>query len=190
MKELLTKRSVIILALIAGVLAMISSGRPWINGSLNDGVLTNNAVDVTGNQAVPGYFGIAIVACAGLLAAATAGRIVRWPAAIISLIASVAMVVLTFMTLADPAAAVKGRMRDVTGHTGEAVARGEFTIWFWAAVFAGLLALLASLLGLTGLRRWHGLSSRYDAPVDGAAEPKNESDWDLMSRGIDPTERA
>ena len=68
------------LGLVAGgtvnpaVLAAIVSGRTWINGSLNDGVIASSKVDVTGNQAVPGYFGIALVAVAGVLAAATAGR--------------------------------------------------------------------------------------------------------------------
>ena len=65
MRDISSKRSVILLSLIAGVLALIASGRAWINGTLNDGVLSTNAVDVTGNQAIPGYFGIALVACAG-----------------------------------------------------------------------------------------------------------------------------
>ncbi|CAM2839999.1 MULTISPECIES: Trp biosynthesis-associated membrane protein [Dermacoccus] len=190
MRDISSKRSVILLSLIAGVLALIASGRAWINGTLNDGVLSTNAVDVTGNQAIPGYFGIALVSCAGLLAAATAGRIARWPAGVISLLGSIAMVALTLRTLLDPASAVKSRMSSVTGHTGEAVARGEFTVWFWVAVFAALLALLSSVLGLLGLRRWHGLSSRYEAPVDGEAPKRSEeSDWDLMSRGVDPTDR-
>lgn len=189
MSDLLSKRTVIILSLMAGLLALVASGRPWINGTLNDGVLANNAVDVTGNQAVPGYFGIALVACAGVLAAATAGRIVRWPAAIVAVLASAAMLVLSLVTLSDPGGAVKGRMTSVTGHNGEAVARGEFTAWFWVAVFAGLLSLLASVLGLAGVRRWAGLSSRYESPA--ADKPmRQRSDWELMDEGIDPTERA
>ena len=70
------------------------------------------------------------------------------------------------MTLSDPAAAVKSRMTAVTGHNGEAVARGTFGPWFWVAVFAGLLSVAASLLALLGVRRWAGLSSRYDAPTE------------------------
>lgn len=189
MRELSSKRTVIVLALAAAVLALVSSGRTWVTGTLNDGVLSNSGVDVTGNQAVPGYVVIALVACAGLLAAATAGRIVRWPSAVISLAASIAMVVLTCLTLSDPASALKSRMTAVTGHNGESVARGELTMWFWVAVFGALLSLVASLLGLIGLRRWHGLSSRFEAPADGAIEASRESDWDLMSRGVDPTER-
>ncbi|HCQ17969.1 MAG TPA: hypothetical protein DIU42_01895, partial [Dermacoccus sp.] len=65
MSTFTTKRSVILLSLIAAVLAAIVSGRTWINGSLNDGVIASSKVDVTGNQAVPGYFGIALVAVAG-----------------------------------------------------------------------------------------------------------------------------
>lgn len=189
MRDLSSKRTVIILALAAAVIALVSSGRTWVTGTLNDGVLSNSGVHVTGNQAVPGYAVIALVSCAGLLAAATAGRIVRWPAAVISCIASIAMVVLACLTLRDPDSALKGRMTAVTGHNGEAVARGEFTVWFWVSVFGALLSLVASGLGLIGLRRWRGLSSRYEAPVAGAAESSGESDWDLMSRGVDPTER-
>lgn len=189
MRDLSSKRTVLALALVAAVIALVASGRTWITGTLNDGVLANNGVQVTGNQAVPGYVVIALVACAGLLAAATAGRIVRWPSAVVSLAASVSMLVLSCRTLADPASALKGRMTAVTGHNGEAVARGEFTLWFWTAVFGAVLSLVASLLGLIGLRRWRGLSSRYEAPVDAdAGSPKSESDWDLMSRGVDPTE--
>ena len=188
MSTFTTKRSVILLSLIAAVLAAIVSGRTWINGSLNDGVIASSKVDVTGNQAVPGYFGIALVAVAGVLAAATAGRIARWPAALVSLIASVALLVVTLLTLGDPASAVKTRMTSVTGHNGEAVARGTFTPWFWAAVFAGLLSVAASLLALLGVRRWAGLSRRYDAPTETKAPTTHESDWDLMNRGIDPTD--
>lgn len=190
MRDLTTKRTVILLALIAGVLSLVASGRTWINGSLNDGVLASGAVPVSGNQAVPGYFGIALVAAAGVLAASTAGRVVRWPAGLVSLGASVALVALTVMTLTDPTSAVKGRMSAVTGHTGEAVARGTFTAWFWVALFSALLSLLASVLALLGLRRWAGLSSRYDAPADATQEPRRASDWELMNQGIDPTDPA
>lgn len=186
MKDLVSKRNVILLALLATLLALIASGRTWIDGSLNDGVLSSNAVHVSGNQAIPGYFGIALVAGAGILAAATAGRIVRWPAAILSLIASIAMVALTVRTLSDPREPVKGRMTAVTGHTGESVAHGTLTPWFWVAMFAGLLSVFVSALGLLGLKRWAGLSSRYEAPTSEVT--REESDWDLMSKGIDPTD--
>ena len=38
------------------------------------------------------------------------------------------------------------------------------------------------------MRRWAGLSSRYDAPTETKAPTTHESDWDLMNRGIDPTD--
>lgn len=191
MSSLMTKRSVILLSLIAGLLALVASGRAWIDGSLNDGVIASSAVKVTGNQAVPGYFGIALVATAGVLAAATAGRIARWPAAVVALIASLGLIAITVKVLLDPASAVKSRMTTVTGHTGEAVAHGTFTPWFWVATFAGLLSVMASLLALTGVRRWAGLSSRYDAPADATdVRASTTSDWDLMSAGIDPTDGA
>lgn len=186
MTVLTTKRNVILLALFATILALISSGRDWVTGSLNDGVSQVSEVTATGNQAAPGFFGVALVAGAAVIAAATAGRVARWIAVLVALGASIGMVVLCAMTLANPESALKGRMAEVTGHTGEALARGTLTIWFWAAMFASVLALATSVLGLLGVRRWPGLSSRYDAPAD--AEARSRSDWDLMSDGIDPTE--
>lgn len=185
MRDLTSKRTVLLLAVVSALLAMVSAGRTWITGSLNDGVINANAVHVTGSQAVPGYFGIALVAAAGLLAAATAGRIVRWPAAIVSLLASLALLVLTLKVMGDPASAVRSRMTAVTGHTGEAVAHGSFGGWFWLAVFSALLTTATSVLGIFGVRRWAGLSSRYEAPS--RTTTRVESDWDLMSRGVDPT---
>jgi hypothetical protein len=43
-------------------------------------------------------------------------------------------------------------------------------------------------LAIIGARTWSGLSSRYDAP--GKAPARTRSDWDLLSEGEDPTDRA
>ena len=187
MSSLVTKRNVILLALISGLIAIVSSGRPWVTGSLNDGVTQATSVTATGNQAVPGFFGIALVAAAAIIAAATGGRIVRWLALAVSLLASVAMIALCVRTISSPEQALKSRMAEVTGHTGEALARGELTLWFWAALFASLIALVAALFGFLGARTWPGLSRRYDAPSH--TDTAKASDWDLMDAGVDPTTR-
>ena len=187
MSALTSKRNVLLLGFVSSGVLMIAAGRPWVSGSLNDGVLAASSVQATGNQAVPGYFGIALAAAACLLAAALGGRIVRWPAAVLSVLASIATLALAIYVLFNPGEALKSRMTDVTGHNGEALARGEMTAWYWVAVFMSIVLLIASLAGLAGLRRWHGLSSRYDAPSEQRARGE-ESDWDLMTRGVDPTE--
>lgn len=186
MSVLTTKRNVILLALASMIIALIASGRDWVTGSLNDGVTQAMSVTATGNQAIPGFFGVAMVAGAGVIAAATSGRIARWVAVIVSLLGSIGMLGLCIWLLSNPENALKGRMAVVTGHTGEALIRASLTPWFWAAVFASILSLVTSLLCLIGVRCWPGLSSRYDAPAE--AEAKTTSDWDLMTQGIDPTE--
>lgn len=191
MKDLTSKKNVLALAIVSCILELVASGRTWVTGSLNDGAVSSNAVDVSGNQAIPGFFGIALVGTAGMLAAATSGRIVRWIAGVLGVLGSMALVGVTVKVLADPNGAVKSRMSVVTGHTGEAVAHGTFTAWMWVAAFAAALNVIASVLGLLGLRRWAGLSSRYEAPVDAEKAPeKQTSDWDLMNAGIDPTDDA
>ena len=188
MNVLTVKRNVILLSLAASIIALISSGRDWVTGSLNDGVTQAMEVTATGNQTVPGFFGMALVSLAGIIAAATSGRIVRWIAVVLSLLGSLAMVGSCIWALNDPEHALKGKMAEVTGHTGEALIRATLTPWFWAAVFASILALTTSVLALLGVRRWPGLSSRYDAPAD--AKKAHRSDWDLMTDGIDPTDHA
>ena len=60
-----------------------------------------------------------------------------------------------------------------------------------AAWLGGAVLVLAGGAALLGVRRWGGLTSRYDAPTEETSTSgratDEESDWDRLSRGDDPT---
>lgn len=75
----------------------------------------------------------------------------------------------------------------------DAYAGSHFTSWWYAALAASLLAVLAALAAVRFARHWPEMGTRYDAP--GASEPtpedlENASPtelWKAIDEGRDPT---
>ncbi|MFP5367197.1 MAG: Trp biosynthesis-associated membrane protein, partial [Actinomycetes bacterium] len=131
----------------------------------------------------------ALVALAGGLAAAIAGRVARWVITGIIVLASVGIVAAAATVLANPLAAAQGSIAEATGITGSQAEVGVTAFPVLAVVIGCLLALAALLIPLAG-RHWKA-RTKYDAPGAGsaaAAGPVDEIDsWDRLSRGDDPT---
>jgi hypothetical protein len=137
-----------------------------------------------------------MVGLASAVAAGTAGAVVRVIAACAALLAAVLGAAVMVGVLADPSAALSALAAAGTGRGGTVAAHGQAGGWAWVALGASLAMGVGGLGALVGGRRWRGLSSRYDAPVAGetldpdpAGEPAagQESAWDRLSRGEDPT---
>lgn len=185
------------LVLLIAVLALAVFGtttQTWINAildphQLGQGGAAQEVLEVQGSKAATTVTALALVALAGGLAAAIAGRIARWIITAIIVLASAGIVAAAATVLANPLAAAQGSIAEATGVTGSQ-AQVAVTALPVLAVVAGCLLALAALAIIPAGRYWKA-RTKYDAPAAGspaAAGPVDEIDsWDRLSRGDDPT---
>ncbi|CCQ46542.1 tryptophan-associated transmembrane family protein [Pseudarthrobacter siccitolerans] len=186
------------LILLVAVLALAVFGtttQTWMTVTLDPNQVgqagaAQSALDVQGSKAATAVTALALVALAGGLAAAIAGRIARWIITAIIVLASAGIVAAASTVLADPLAAAQGAIAAATGITGSQ-AQVAVTAFPALAVVAGCLLALAGLLIIPASRHWK-TRTKYDAPALGGAAatsgPVDEIDsWDRLSKGDDPT---
>ncbi|TLM86619.1 hypothetical protein FDW83_02455 [Pseudarthrobacter sp. NamE2] len=186
------------LVLLVAVLALAVFGtttQTWLSVTLDpaqagQAAATREPLEVQGSDAATTVTALALVALAGGLAAAIAGRIARWIITAIIVLASAGIVTAAATVLADPSAAARGSIAAATGISGGS-AQVAVTAFPTLAVVAGCLLALAALLIIPAGRHWKA-RTRYDAPGTAAsataAGPIDEIDsWDRLSRGDDPT---
>jgi uncharacterized membrane protein (TIGR02234 family) len=182
------------LVLLIAVLALAVFGtttQTWINVNPdpNQAGAAQDALKVQGSKAATTVTALALVALAGGLAAAIAGRIARWIITAIIVLASVGIVAAAATVAANPLAAAQGSIAEATGVTGSQ-AQVAVTAMPVLAIVAGCLLALAALAIIPAGRHWKA-RTKYDAPAAGspaAAGPVDEIDsWDRLSRGDDPT---
>jgi uncharacterized membrane protein (TIGR02234 family) len=194
-----SKPVVLALVLGAALVILVSGSREWVSGSVDDAALGATVLHGKGSDVAAGALAAALVGLASAVAAATSGAVVRVVAACATLIAAVLGAILVVAVLADPGGALGRLAAAGTGRSGTLAAHGHVGVWAWVALAAMVVMGFGGLGALGGARRWHGLSSRYDVPVsrvvgegsrrDTAGQPAagNESAWDQLSRGEDPT---
>lgn len=185
------------LVLLIAVLALAVFGtttQTWMTLTLDPNQVgqagaAQDALEVQGSKAATTVTALALVALAGGLAAAIAGRIARWIITAIIVLASAGIVAAAATVLANPLAAAQGSIAEATGITGSQalVAVTAFPV---LAVVAGCLLALAALVIPFAARHWKA-RTKYDVPATGsvaASGPVDEIDsWDRLSRGDDPT---
>ncbi|MDQ0691495.1 Trp biosynthesis-associated membrane protein [Arthrobacter sp. W4I7] len=186
------------LVLLVAVLALGVFGtttQTWMTVTLDPNQVgqaggAQSALEVQGSKAATAVTALALVALAGGLAAAIAGRIARWIITGIIVLASAGIVAAAATVLADPLAAAQGAIAAATGVTGSQ-AQVAVTAFPVLAVVAGCLLAFAALLIIPAGRYWK-TRTKYDAPAAGSnaatSGPVDEIDsWDRLSRGDDPT---
>lgn len=185
------------LVLLIAVLALAVFGtttQSWMTVTLDpnqvgQGGAAQDALEVQGSKAATTVTALALVALAGGLAAAIAGRIARWIITAIIVLAAVGIVAAAATVLANPLAAAQGSIAEATGITGSQ-AHVAVTAFPVLAVVAGCLLALAALAIPLAARHWKA-RTKYDASAAGgsaASGPVDEIDsWDRLSRGDDPT---
>ena len=64
------------------------------------------------------------------------------------------------------------------------------TAWWLPAALGGALVALGGLLALLHGSRWPVMGRRYDRDrtATGGPDGRSESAWDLLDRGVDPTD--
>lgn len=189
------KSTLVMLIALLALAAFGTTTQTWMTATLDpnqvgQAAATQSAIQVQGSKAATTVTALALVALAGGLAAAIAGRIARWVITAIIVLASAGVVTAAATVLADPLSAAQGTIAGATGISGSQ-AHVELTPFPVLAVVAGCLLALAALLILPASRYWK-TRTRYDAPgaagTAAAAGPVDEIDsWDRLSRGEDPT---
>jgi len=190
--RLTSKPMVLILMLGAASLILVSGSRVWVSGSVEDAVLGASQLHGRGAEVAPGVMASALVGLAAAVAATTSGRVVRVLAALSALLCAVLGASLVIAILADPGGALGPLAATGAGRSGTLDVHGRAGPWAWVALAAVVVMGLGGLGALSGGRRWHGLSARYDAGEpdrQGAAGPavSGATQWDQLSRGEDPT---
>ncbi|MDE8587788.1 Trp biosynthesis-associated membrane protein [Arthrobacter sp. NQ4] len=189
------KSTLVMLIALLALAAFGTTTQTWMTATLDpnqvgQAAATQSAIQVQGSKAATTVTALALVALAGGLAAAIAGRIARWIITAIIVLASAGVVTAAATVLADPLSAAQGTIAGATGISGSQ-AHVELTPFPVLAVVAGCLLALAALLILPASRYWK-TRTKYDAPgaagTAAAAGPVDEIDsWDRLSRGEDPT---
>lgn len=180
------KRTVLLTGALAIILLVAANTRTWVSGTVTDAVLQGAHTDASGGKAAPALLASALVGAAAVLATLTTGRIARWIAAVITLLAGIVAVVAVMVVVRDPVKTLGDVATSMTGHTGDRKVTADLTFWPWVALLGAVLLVLTGVLAILGARAWSGLSSRYDAPT--APKAAARSDWDKLTDGEDPTD--
>jgi hypothetical protein len=193
------RKSTVVLVIAALALAVFgTTTQTWLTvhldpAQLGAAVASQNGLQVQGSKAATAVSALALVALAGGLAAAIAGRVARWVITAIILLAAAGIVTAAAIVLADPLAAAQGSIAAATGISGSSV-QVDVTVFPVLAVVAGSLLGICALAVVPAGRYWKS-RTKYDAAAAGStgaaaaqAGPADEIDsWDRLSRGDDPT---
>ena len=193
MSRLTGKGTVVLLALLGAGGLLVAGLRPWVSGAVDDPVLGATRIEATGAQVAPGLSALALTIAAAAVAVVATGRVARVVALVAWAGALVTAAALTVRVLADPSAALGPAAAARVGRTGSVESVAAATPWPWVALAALVVSAAALGAAVLGLRRWTGLSRRYEVPSDSddAVGPRGErvsSAWDELSAGRDPTD--
>lgn len=174
--------------LLAGGLAFVGAGRPWVRTVIGDGEGPGGSFELTGSDIAPAAGALGLVAMAAALAVLAAGG---WFRRVIGVLVVLVAVAGGWSTFADPDDAVDRTVAEsVAFSTGDSVVT-DGTIWPWvtltAFVLAGLLGLLVARYGAA----WPTMSRRYEAPsapVEPDPDQWGADAWKALDHGIDPTD--
>lgn len=198
------KSTVVGLSVLVAILAFASTTQTWIDADVQGAAVRTAHVMVQGSNAATAVTALALVGLAGVLAAAVAGRIGRFVASTVVVLAGFGVAASCIAVIVDPRAAADSSIAKATG-----VAGGPATTvltWFpVAAAVAGTLLALCGILAMVASRRWptrtkydagsasrrRGSDASGKAPEDGGeargAQVDEIDGWDRLTRGEDPT---
>ena len=193
-KALLGKRNVILAAVVGAVLTLATSTRTWINVVPETTSVKIPQIVVAGSDAATAVAALAVVALAGSVAAAIAGRVARWIIAVVILGAGIGITGSALAAALNPVGAAASKVGDATG-LKTVTADYAVTMWPWIAVAAGAWLVASSVLLAVAGRGWVS-SQKYaradaapgtEAPAGDEVEMDQINGWDSLSRGEDPT---
>ncbi|MGO4256248.1 Trp biosynthesis-associated membrane protein [Marmoricola sp. RAF53] len=195
---------VVLLGLASAGGAAVAGTKDWATTSKSPaslGLLASQTVSA--DMPLAGALAFVLLAAWGVLLVTRGGA--RRLMAVVTLVVAavlVAVTVVAYLRLPDTVAenyrAARGAAAGDLGTT--------MTGWYWVALVAAVLAVVAATGAVRFARHWPEMGSRYDAPTahpaahpadtpadspaDTEHEPATETDlWKAMDAGHDPTER-
>jgi uncharacterized membrane protein (TIGR02234 family) len=157
-------------------------------------------VTVSGIDATPAVFALALVSAAAAIALALSGRRIRFVPAAVLVLSGAGGAAAAWSVRADPVSVARGPAAELTGLLGGALT-ATATPWVLLTLVPTVAtAVLGILVGWQGGRwptRTAGSRYRRDASRDaregarGSADPLEDpaATWDALTRGDDPSSR-
>ncbi len=184
-----------LLACVAGaVLALLASGRVWLDGQAVAGSL-RAPLRLTGSSLAPAAPALALAALAGALGVVATRGLGRRLAGVVLIACGAGVCAVSARAAQASGERISGRAGDALG-TATATAEGvSVGLWPWVAVAGGTVVVVAGLLVAARGPGWATMSSRYDAPqanrvaapVATARPATPLEQWKALDRGEDPT---
>ena len=187
--------SSVLLILLCGAIAVISSTQTWLTVALTGSAA--HTLTVAGSVAVPVLtpLGLAVLALGAALS--IVGTVLRYAFGILSVAIAVVVGSLTaVVAFTHPVSAVARTVTDATGITGNSaiaplIASISASPWPVVTLVAMAALALTGIFVLVTARTWRSTGRRYrtaTAPSSPATGPLDAVDsWDDLSRGQDPT---
>jgi len=175
----------VLLGLAGTGLSALAGSKPW---AAPDGQAGTTLVDKTsGHVPLAAALGLVGLATWGVLLV-TRGRVRRVVAALGAVVAVglVATAVVGRSSALDSA-------RHATVDLGRTPTGAHTTPWWFAALVAAVLALVAAAIAVRNVSSWPEMGSRYDAPTgraetDDPAQMEDVDLWRAIDQGRDPTD--
>lgn len=179
----------------AAALAAVAAGKPWAVLSASGeravpGAGGASGTSITSAGQAPLALALALVALAGWGAVLVTRGWFRRAVAGLGAVASVGLVV---VVVVEFGAAPSGVRRAVSTALGSRAASDVAVRsgWYWAALVASMVLVLAYLVTVRRLPSWPSMGTRYDAPgaqAEGDQEPATNLEiWRAIDQGDDPT---
>ncbi|QZY51918.1 Trp biosynthesis-associated membrane protein [Leucobacter tenebrionis] len=175
---------------LSGALALLAGSQTWVSFML-DG--THSVETVTGHEINAALSPVSIAIIAAALALTIAGPVFRRVLGGLVALLGAGLVALTATAVVSPAAAISGRVTELTGIAGDdgaGVIWSSLSGWAWAGAAAGVLAAVLGIAVIVTGGRWGVAGRKYDSaakPTRAEGAPDRISDWDSLSEGGDPT---
>lgn len=191
----MNKRLAVITFLLAGVLALAASTQPWVRVELEQVATSQSELVATGKDADASLTPIALAILALGIALTIAGKAFRYVLAVIAVLLGAGLIWSGIAGISDPITGASAQLSELTGLTGgaqfDAVAGSTITPWPYVTIVGGALTIIAGLIVLLKGGSWKTGGRKYETDrADAPAEPDRVSDWDMLTKGEDPSEKS
>ncbi len=172
---------VVLVGLAAGAMTAVAGHRDWATATTSqEGLLL---ADTSGRVPLAGALSLVVLAAWGvLLVARGRARLVAAVFAFAGALGALATTVVGYWS------AVDGVEEAFAAYGAKAPAVGQ-TAWYWIALVAAVVSVLATGAAVRFVRGWPEMGTRYDAPgtTPAVSETTATDLWKALDAGHDPT---
>lgn len=162
----LSRRTVVLAALLAGIVLLFTTTQTWVRAVGLGETSAVASVEIAGSDIAQGVTALALVVLAGAVAVTIARRLARLIIAVLMLGAAVVSGWSVIQVIRDPAEASLAALGEVTGTT-ETAGSYEIAPALWGALGAAVLLFIVSVVLLVGSSRWEE-TRRYESSRTGS----------------------